>query len=41
MSFTINLPDLLVPEAETRGMRATALPVPHDSAECWWPKSEI
>lgn len=35
ITYTLNVPDLLVPDAETRGIRATALPVPHDSAECW------
>jgi len=27
-------PDLLVPDPEILGILATALPVPHDSAEC-------
>lgn len=31
-------PDLWVPPPLTRGIRATALPVPHDSAEVWCPK---
>lgn len=31
-------PDLWVPPPRTRGIRATALPVPHDSALVWWPK---
>lgn len=30
-------PLLLVPPPLTRGIRATALPVPHDSAEVWCP----
>lgn len=30
-------PALCVPPPDTRGIRATALPVPHDSAECWCP----
>lgn len=30
-------PDRLVPEPPTRGIRATARPVPHDSAECLMP----
>lgn len=30
-------PDLWVPPPLTLGIRATALPVPHDSAEVWWP----
>lgn len=30
-------PDLCVPDPETLGIRATALPVPHDSALCYIP----
>jgi len=30
-------PDLLVPDPETLGILATALPVPQDSAECYLP----
>lgn len=32
-------PDLLVPDPPTLGIRATALPVPQDSAECFIPES--
>ena len=32
-------PDLWVPPPRTRGIRATARPVPHDSALVWWPKN--
>ena len=31
------LPDLFVPPPDTRGIRDTARPVPHDSAEYLWP----
>ena len=30
-------PERCVPPPATRGMRETARPVPHDSAEVWWP----
>lgn len=30
-------PERWVPPPRTRGIRATARPVPHDSAEVWWP----
>ncbi len=33
-------PDLWVPPPRTRGIRATARPVPHDSALVWWPSKE-
>lgn len=34
-------PERWVPPPLTRGIRATALPVPQDSALVWWPKTHI
>ena len=34
-------PERWVPPPRTRGIRATARPVPHDSAEVWWPRKKF
>ena len=35
--WRLTWPERWVPEPPTRGIRATARPVPQDSAEVWWP----
>ena len=34
-------PERWVPPPRTRGILATARPVPHDSADVWWPADKI